>query len=107
MYKRIDDVDAVLKARTGKQILILKHSEICPISAGGKREVDRFLAENRGVEAYLVVVQEQRSVSKKLARKLGVKHETPQLLLVKDGKAERVWNHWEIQQKEIEKAVAE
>ena len=105
MYKKTDDVDAILKASAGKQILILKHSAVCPISAGGKREVDRFLDENRGVEAYLVVVQEQRSVSKELAETLGVEHETPQLLLIKDGKAEKVWNHWSIKKKEIEKAV--
>lgn len=102
MYKRTDDMDAVLKASTGKQILVLKHSAICPISAGGKREVDRFLAENGSVEAYLVVVQQQRSVSRELAEKLGVKHETPQVLLIKDGKAEKVWNHWSIRKKEME-----
>ena len=106
MYKTIDDVDAVLKASHGKPILILKHSTICPISARGKREIENFLAENGSVEAYLVVVQQQRSVSKELAGKLGVKHESPQVLLVKDGKAERVWNHRSIKQKGIEKAVA-
>ncbi len=57
MYKRIDDADTVLKASAGKQILILKHSATCPISARGKRELDRSLAENGSVEACLVVVQ--------------------------------------------------
>ena len=107
MYKTIDDVDAVLKASEGKQILILKHSASCPISARGKREVDRFIEENNGVEAYLVVVQPQQPVSNELAEKLGVKHETPQVLLVKDGKAVKVWNHWSIRKKEIGKAVAD
>jgi hypothetical protein len=30
MYKRIDDVDAVLKASTGKPVLILKNSASLP-----------------------------------------------------------------------------
>jgi len=105
MYKTIDNVDAVLKASTGKQILILKHSATCPISARGKRQVDRFLAGDGEIEAYLVVVQEQSVVSSELAGKLGVKHETPQVLLIKDGRAEQVWNHWSIRKKEIGKAV--
>jgi len=106
MYKTIDDVDAVLKAGAGKKILILKHSATCPFSARGKREVDNFLAEKGSVEAYLVVVQQQRSVSKELAGRLGVKHESPQVLLIKDGKAEKVWNHRDIRKELIEEEAA-
>ena len=105
MYKTIDDVDAVLKASAGKQILVLKHSTACPLSARGKREVDNFLAENPTVEAYLVVVQDQRGVSSELAEKLGVRHETPQVLLIKDGRAVQVWSHRSIRKEEIGKAV--
>jgi len=107
MYKTIDDVDAVLKASEGKKILIIKHSTACPISARGKREVDDFLAENGTVEAYLVVVQQQRGVSSELAEKLGVRHETPQVLLVKDGRTQQVWSHRSISKKEIGKAISD
>ena len=96
----------MLKAGAGKKILILKHSATCPFSARGKRELEKLLAENGAVEAYLVVVQQQRAISNQLAERLGVKHETPQVLLIKDGKAEKVWNRRDIRKELIEEAAA-
>ena len=55
----------------------------------------------------LAVDADERGVSGELAEKLGVRHETPQVLLIKDGRAVQAWNHRSIRKKEIEKAVAE
>ena len=107
MYKRIENVDEVLKASHDKQILILKHSTACPISRKAKSEVDRFLEQNKDMEAYLVVVQQQRPVSNELARKLGVVHESPQLLFIRDGAARKVLTHSEIRHRAIEQEVME
>ena len=41
-------------------------------------------------EVSLVVVQTARNVSRELATMTGIRHETPQVIVLKDGKA--VWN---------------
>jgi bacillithiol system protein YtxJ len=54
--------------------------------------VDRFLqcATAEKVDVCRIVVQEARSVSEAVAKKTGVRHESPQVLLIRDGQC--VWN---------------
>ena len=108
MYKTIESLTEVLKTSHERTVLILKHSMTCPISARGKREVDKFLDTcNRDLETYLVVVQRERPISKELARILAVPHQSPQVLVVRDGIAEKVLNHYQITGENIEMAVVE
>ncbi|HUU27747.1 MAG TPA: bacillithiol system redox-active protein YtxJ [archaeon] len=105
MYKTVKDIDRLLEESNGKRVLILKHSLTCPISSAAKREIDSFLENNHQTEVYLVVVQEQRAVSNELAERLSVKHESPQLLVLKDCRAEKVLNHFQIRREEVEKLL--
>jgi len=63
--------------------------------------------ESRGdnPEAYLVVLQNQRPISNELARALGVRHESPQVLVVRDGKAQKVLNHFQITAERLAEAL--
>ena len=105
MYKQITDVSGVLKESESAPVLVLKHSNACSFSGSARREVDKFLEAHPEAGVYLVVVQEQRLVSNELAERLGVRHETPQLLLLRDGRAERVWSHGAIEREEIAGAL--
>ena len=77
---------------------IFKHSTACPVSS-------RALIEVRGTRGSLPVFQvnviEQRDLSDWVARRYNVKHESPQLILVKKGKARLIWNRWEIKKDKI------
>jgi bacillithiol system protein YtxJ len=86
------DVDAVLAESAQRPVLVFKHSTTCPISARGHREWEQFLAspEADQVGHAWVRVIEERPVSLGLAEKVGVKHESPQALLVKNGQV--VWH---------------
>lgn len=79
-------------------VLIFKHSATCPISAAAMDEFSGFLAqapEGQFAAGYLIV-QEDRPISNTVAERLGVKHESPQAILIKDGRA--VWHasHWHV-----------
>ena len=104
MYKQIEALDKLLE-RSGKKVLVLKHSTACPISGRAKREVDGYLEDNPGAEVYLVVVQERREVSNELEEKLGVRHETPQLLLIENGEVVDFWSHHGITREVVEQAL--
>jgi bacillithiol system protein YtxJ len=77
---------------------VFKHSTACPVSS-------RALIEVRGARGSLPIFQvnviEQRDLSDWVAKKLNIKHESPQLILVKDGRARKVWNRWEIKRDKI------
>jgi len=99
-YENIENLSKVLEESKNHVVMILKHSNICPISTSAKHEVDKYLVEHRK-NVYFVIVQRQRDLSNQIAEILGVKHESPQLLFVKNGVVVHVLNHDDITQENI------
>lgn len=95
LYASIESLDECIEKSLGEPVLILKHSSTCPISSAGKNQVDKFL-QDRPTTAYLLIVQQQRPLSGEIAERLGVRHESPQLICLKNGEVARVFNHYEI-----------
>ena len=83
-------------------VLLFKHSNACPISA---RAYSQMTAVKTPVS--IVVVQEAREVSRSVAERTGVRHETPQAFVLRNGRA--VWNasHFDITADVVEQAVRE
>src|SRR6201995_2143294 len=83
-------------------VLLFKHSETCPISARAYREM-------RGVKSpvSIVVVQKNRDVSREVESRTGVRHESPQALVLRGGKA--VWSatHFDVTADAVEEALRE
>ena len=103
----IEDIGGVLAESAETPVFVFKHSTTCPISAAAHRRVVQYL-ENRETgdsPFYLIKVIESRPVSNALAEELGVKHQSPQLILIRDGKA--VWDasHGAISAQAIEQAL--
>jgi bacillithiol system protein YtxJ len=84
--------------------LVFKHSTTCPVSAEAAREVRGLDA---GLPVYQVNVREQRDLSNWVAAEYGVTHQSPQLILVRGGKAVRSWSHWEVNRAAVAKALAD
>lgn len=77
---------------------IFKHSTVCPVSAQALSEVRAGAGKT---PVYQVNVREQKELSRWIAEKFKVAHESPQLILIRDGKTAKVWNHWEIRKREM------
>ncbi|NIR34599.1 MAG: bacillithiol system redox-active protein YtxJ, partial [Actinobacteria bacterium] len=74
-------------------VMIFKHSLVCPTSSLAFREYERYVAEHGsddGVVHALIEIQNARPVSNAVAEKTGVRHESPQALLLRGGEA--VWH---------------
>jgi bacillithiol system protein YtxJ len=69
---------------------LFKHSTSCPVSARAAEEVRAMRTDT---PIYWVNVREQRDLSNWVAAQYRVTHESPQLILLKDGKVEGVWSH--------------
>jgi len=65
---------------------VFKHSTRCPISAAAYERVKSFLASSPTdcPEVWLVNVIESRPVSNAVAATLGLTHQSPQMILVRD-----------------------
>lgn len=81
-----------------KPLVLFKHSTRCPISAEAYGQFMRHVTQEAhpGVDYALVLVVEARPVAMAVAKALGVKHESPQVMLIRDGKAAWHTSHWRI-----------
>ena len=93
-------VDA-LRARPGT-LWIFKHSRICPESAAARAEVEEYGRAHADDFIGITVVQDHRAASDHAAKVFGVPHESPQVLLLRDGRV--VWHasHGEVTQAAME-----
>lgn len=90
------DLEQLLERSKSGPVLIFKHSTQCPISTQAYEEFTDFVEGVRGVMCGSVLVVENRRLSNAIAERFGVRHESPQALLIKDGRV--VWHasHWSI-----------
>jgi bacillithiol system protein YtxJ len=86
------------KERLPEVFYIFKHSTTCPTSARAAKEV---AGAKTALPVFQVNVREQRDLSSWVAETYGIEHESPQLLLIRGGKVEKVWNHYEINRDEM------
>lgn len=101
--------EEALRASGDKPVLVLKHSTRCPVSTAAIEEYEAYLADRpaEGVDYVLVKVIEARPVSNKIAEDLGVKHESPQMILVKDGAKYWATSHWSVTKKHMQAVLDE
>jgi bacillithiol system protein YtxJ len=85
-----------------KPVLLFKHSTACPISARAYGQMQEIKTP-----VSIVVVQESRDLSREVETRTGLRHETPQALVLRNGKA--VWSasHFDITADAVEQAVRE
>ena len=79
-----------------KPIVIFKHSTRCSISRFALKQFEREYDLDETVDAFFLDLIEHRDVSNEIASKFGVYHESPQLILIKNGKAVYDVSHSEI-----------
>jgi bacillithiol system protein YtxJ len=77
------ELDSVFGEETA---VLYKHSTHCPISAAAHDKVEGFLAQNPDAPVYMVDVHASRDLSQSIVEKTGIEHQSPQLILLRNGK---------------------
>lgn len=75
----------VIEQSFKKPLVIFKHSTRCSISSMALNRIDSAKAVD-GIDFYYLDLIKFRNVSNKIATDFNVIHESPQVLLIKDGK---------------------
>lgn len=81
----IRDADALEAAFRAPHFLLFKHSQICPVSARAFAEYRAFSSAHPDVPTAWVDVIASRELSLSVAERTGVRHESPQALVLATG----------------------
>ena len=101
-----DAIDEMLAKSFNEPVLLYKHSVSCPISGYAWYEVEDCLAcGDQAPACYRVTVQMHPELSRDIAESLNVIHHTPQVIVVRRGKADYVASHWQIRRQSLQRAI--
>jgi bacillithiol system protein YtxJ len=100
---RITDTTALedlVQRSKQRPVVIFKHSLTCPISASALEQMNRYQGE-----IALVEVQRAPSLSNEIEQRLGLRHESPQIIVLRNGQI--VWDasHFKITADAVADAV--
>ncbi|MGM0588251.1 MAG: bacillithiol system redox-active protein YtxJ [Bacteroidota bacterium] len=87
-------------------IFIYKHSSRCGVSHASWDEIKPLPLEYEGrVAFYYIDVIRERAASMSIAQQSGIRHESPQVLLLSEGEVKHNWTHWGIRFSVMEEAL--
>ncbi len=120
--EHVDELHRLIEESQSRPVLLFKHSYTCGTSMEALDELVAHLNdrgpersaphddrsgphESRPPQYAMVTVQTHRAVSNAVAQRLGVRHETPQALLIRDGRV--VWSasHFRVTAAAVEDAI--
>lgn len=70
-----------------KPVVIFKHSTRCSISRMALKQFENEFALQDKVTPYFLDLITYREISNEIANRFGVQHQSPQILVIKDGKS--------------------
>ncbi len=102
----VDQLDVIQKDSYHHTILIFKHSTYCSISAIAKMRLEEaWDFANSDMEPYLLDLLTYRTVSNEIAERYAVHHESPQILLIRNGECFHDASHFDITLSEIREVI--
>jgi len=102
----IKQLDSIVEESAEKPVVIFKHSTRCSISRMALKNFEReYNLEESEVAPYFLDLLQHRDISNEIAQKFQVIHQSPQLLLIKNGKSVYDVSHSEIDAEALKSKV--
>lgn len=100
---RIEDLDKIKEESKERPVIIFKHSTRCGVSRGVLKSFEKeYNIDKEQVKIYFLDLLSHRDISNEIASTFGVRHESPQILIIKNGKAVFNESHHSIQAADIQ-----
>ncbi len=93
----LGQLNEIINLSTTKPVIIFKHSTRCSISRMALKQFENEFDLEEKVTSYFLDLLENRIISNEIATRFDVEHQSPQLILIKDGKAIYNVSHSDIQ----------
>jgi bacillithiol system protein YtxJ len=105
--KSVNQIDQIREESKEKSVLIFKYSSRCSLSQMALDRLERNWNESEmpDVKSYFLDLISYREISNKIAREFDVEHESPQVLIIADGKSVYDQSHMGIVYGQIRDAI--
>lgn len=99
----IEDIDQIKRESIDNTVMIFKHSTRCSISSAALSRIERGWNESlvEKITPYYLDLIKFRDLSNVIAQEFGVEHQSPQVILIKNGVATYNESHHMIRVDEI------
>jgi len=97
----LGQLNEIVTLSNEKPIAIFKHSTRCSVSRFALKQFENEFALEDRVDAYFLDLIEYRDVSNEIANRFEVVHQSPQLLLIKNGQSVYDASHSDIDAGEL------
>jgi bacillithiol system protein YtxJ len=86
-----EEIEELILASNKRTQIVFKHSPSCGVSFFAMRNLNTpEILENENIDLHLINVIRHRSISQAFAAKADVRHESPQIFILKDEKV--IWH---------------
>ena len=82
----LDQLDEIISESKDKLVIVFKHSTRCGVSRMVLKQFEKEFDLQEKTTSYFLDLLEYRNVSNEITSRFKVVHESPQLLLIRDGK---------------------
>lgn len=96
----IEKLDELFESSKEKPVVIFKHSITCPISTDASSQMSIVNGD-----VNLVIVQTSRQISNEIESRTNLRHQSPQTIILKDGKPIYHASHYDITADSVEGAL--
>ena len=94
--------DAVARSQA-EAVVLFKHSVTCPVSARAQQQMEAVAAQT---PVYQLIVQQARPLSHQIAQTYGIRHESPQVLVLYRGAVVFHASHFRVTADAVRQAAA-
>ncbi len=101
----LGQLNEIMNFSNEKPVVIFKHSTRCSVSRFALKQFENEFDLGDKVDAYFLDLLEHRAISNEIASRFGVYHQSPQLLLIKDGKSVYDVSHSDIDAEELKEKL--
>jgi bacillithiol system protein YtxJ len=99
--KDLGQLNEIIAISNEKPAIIFKHSTRCSVSRMALKQFESEYDLEDQVDAYFLDLLEHRDISNEIANRFNVVHQSPQLLLIKEGKSVYNVSHSDIDAGEL------
>jgi bacillithiol system protein YtxJ len=101
----LGQLNEIINESTTTPVVIFKHSTRCSVSRMALKQFENEFNLTSKVTPYFLDLLEHRDISNEIVIRFGVVHQSPQLILIKDGKAIYNASHSDIDALELKQFV--
>jgi bacillithiol system protein YtxJ len=101
----LEQLNEIISLSNEKPVVIFKHSTRCSISRMALKQFENEFDLSAKVTPYFLDLIAHREISNGIASRFGVMHQSPQLLLIKEGKSVYDVSHSDIDAEALKSKV--